>query len=128
MTNLEWLRKRLELPLYLGPSPGVWERALARTDEFLNPERVAYVVKLLRSRLLMGTHRYEDTDPRTWPQRVADGDEPSYMDKLIDKVKEYRRRKNRELLIDVINYAWLEFFEPCETDTYYKGEDRLEDF
>jgi hypothetical protein len=50
------------------------------------------------------------------------------MDKLIDKVEAYRRRKNKELLIDVLNYAWMEFFEPCETDTYYKGEDRLEDF
>lgn len=65
--------------------------------------KAKHFMALMRNRLLMGTYRY---------QAKATKAEYKYIDGLKLKLKAYEETGNTELLVDIANYALLEFEEP----------------
>lgn len=108
------------------PNPELQEKAFARVRHIFDPTTIKFILGEMRSRILMGTFRYEDTDPRPWAERVRAGEVPSYLDKLEDKIALYELGGNKEFLIDAMNYLLLEFVEPCRKHTFYRSTERHE--
>lgn len=79
--------------------------------------------KLAHDKLLMGYYRY--TDP-TNLHPTAREIKFDYIEALKNKIKRYEETHNLELLVDIRNYAMLEFRKPKYADAYYENEDDTE--
>jgi hypothetical protein len=71
-------------------------------------------LQMMINRLIVGYHRYEQ---HTGPERR------NYLRRIGDKLADYRRTGNRELLVDVANYCMREFEFPSIPETYFGADD-----
>lgn len=85
-----------------------------------------FMLQEAKDRIRMGTFRYEDTVPAPWPVMARLGLVDSYTTKAEQKLQLYRKAKNREYLVDTLNYVVMEFVEPCEEGTFYESTEREE--
>jgi len=72
------------------------------------------VVKLAKARLEMGTYRYG---------LGANHDKYDYRARITGKLERYDATGNLEFLVDVLNYAQLEFNHPSRPDAFFKAID-----
>lgn len=73
--------------------------------------------QLARGKLLMGAFRYG---------KVTDNYAYDFMQAMKNKIVRYEQTHNLELLVDIRNYAMLEFKHPRYKDAYYENEDDTE--
>lgn len=72
--------------------------------------------KLMRNRRILGAIRYGRTNAKGKPKY----DRVNTMRRKIDL---YERTKNKEALVDLANYAMVEFQEPTIEGTYFEAAD-----
>ena len=111
MTVTEWLRGRLLAGVRI---PGKEYR--------LNPEQIlednfsVEFMTLMANRLLIGFFRYG-------PLRVP-GRKPTQNIKEVRKrIALYEKTGNQEYLVDVANFAMVEFMKPCHPDPHFGSVD-----
>jgi hypothetical protein len=78
---------------------------------------------LAHGKLLIGYYRY--TDPNNLKPNVFEV-RHDFIQAMKNKIKRYEETHNLELLVDVRNYAMLEFRKPKFADAYYENEDDTE--
>lgn len=97
------------------------EGVLPSLDEIDEAVRFPLFDQLAHGKLLMGFYRYVDpSDP------LKPNDRHDFMAAMKNKIKRYEETHNLELLLDIANYAKLEFKNLMYTDTYYENEDDTE--
>ena len=79
-------------------------------------------------RLLMGSFRYEgrESDGKSYDQKAREGKEQTYGKRMANKVAEFNRTGNQEMLIDVFNYVLLEITQPTHPLTHFKSTERYD--
>lgn len=77
--------------------------------------------QLAHNKLIQGFFRYEDPQNPFKPHTFYD-----YIEAMKNKIRRYEETHNLELLVDVANYAKLEFRKPKYADSYYENEDDTE--
>ena len=77
--------------------------------------------ELAHNKLLQGFYRYEDPSDPFKPHTFYD-----YIQAMKNKIKRYEETHNLELLLDISNYAKLEFRKPKYADAYFENEDDTE--
>lgn len=75
---------------------------------------------LAHNKLLQGAYRYLN------PKHPYSEHAHDYIQALKNKLEKYERTHNLELLVDIRNYAMLEFKTPSFIDAYYECEDDTE--
>lgn len=72
--------------------------------------------QLMRNRLIMGALRYG---------RMNQAGKPQYKrtDKILKCLVQYVATGNQEMLVDLANYALLEFQEPGQVNAHWNAED-----
>lgn len=72
---------------------------------------------LCKNRLLMARFRYGAWDEEYFSR-------PHDHAKALDRLaRKYTKSRNTELLVDMVNYAWLEFFFGTHPDKHFKATD-----
>jgi hypothetical protein len=97
VTNLEWLRQRLEDQAFGRPVPPL--------DELRQTEWSPEFEQLMRNRLLMGAFRYglmRDKLKSKWKMLPS----------MRRRLDHYEETGNLEMLVDVANLCLLEFLNP----------------
>jgi len=113
MTVLDHLRAHLLASLGVPPTP---IRRLPDLDTLRTTEWCPEFEQLCRNRLVMGAFRYgQFNDPDKWKYDHIRGAEK--------KLAAYRDTGNLEHLVDVANYALLEFARPSHPQAYFRAED-----
>ncbi len=87
------------------------------SEHVANPE----FDRLVHNKLIQGFFRYEDPNDPFKKHTFYD-----YIEAMKNKIKRYEETHNLELLVDVANYAKLEFRKPKYSDAYYENEDDTE--
>ena len=77
--------------------------------------------KLSHNKLIMGFFRYSDPNDPFKPKSNYD-----FIEAMKNKIKRYEETHNIELLLDISNYAKLEFRKPKYADSYFENEDDTE--
>lgn len=77
--------------------------------------------KLAHNKLIQGFFRYTNPD-NSFPVKSN----YDYIQAMKNKIKRYEETHNLELLVDIANYAKLEFRKPRYFDAYYENEDDTE--
>ena len=77
--------------------------------------------KLAYNKLLQGFYRY--TNPENPFPKTSKYD---FIQAMKNKIARYEQTHNLELMVDVRNYAMLEFTKPQFGDAYYHNEDDTE--
>lgn len=74
--------------------------------------------ELMRNRLIMGAIRYG---------KLCEQGKPTYerAKTMAKKVALYVETKNKEVLVDLANYAMIEFIEPTEEGTFFSATDDM---
>ena len=119
------IRDHLLTGIVSNPNPKLQQLAEDRVAKLFGKE-FAFMVREAKDRIRMGTFRYEDTQPAPWPVMAKLGLVDSYMDKAEQKRQLYRKTKNQEYLVDMLNYIVMEFVGPCEEGTFYESTEREE--
>lgn len=83
------------------------------SDQVGNP----YFEKLRKNRLVMGAYRYGKIEPNS---------RYDFVEALKNKLQRYEDTHNTELLLDIANYAMLEFTKPKYSDSKFDPEDDVE--
>lgn len=86
-------------------------------------EKVSFPLfeKLAHNKLIQGFFRYEDPENLYKKESLYD-----YIEAMKNKIARYEKTHNMELLVDISNYAKLEFRKPKYSDAYYENEDDTE--
>jgi hypothetical protein len=71
-------------------------------------------LQMMIDRLIFAHYRYEIVKSPT---------ARNFLKRLEDKLRKYKKTKNRELLLDVANYAAREFRFPSMEGTYFEPEE-----
>ena len=87
-------------------------------DELRKSEWCEEFEQLMRNRLIMGAIRYG---------KLNEQDKPTYerAKTMAKKVALYVETKNKEVLVDLANYAMIEYIEPSEEGTYFAATDDM---
>lgn len=111
MTNFQNMRKRLHdaagLPLWEGTYDSIRANVKRRMLEF---------VKLMENRLIMGHMRYG-------PLQHEDKPHYDHIKAIRDKLKLYEATGNDEILVDIANYAFVEFLEGIHPRKHFSATD-----
>lgn len=114
MTNFQNMRSRLlsaaGLPVHDGNLHEIRSRVNASLSSF---------VTLMRNRLIMGHMRYGP---------LAHPDKPKYnnLAALRKKIDLYERTGNDEILVDIANYALVEFVEGVHPHKHFAATDDID--
>ena len=112
MTTTEHIRGHLLASLGYATAP----RKLPPLDELRQTEWSTAFEQHMRNRLLMGAFRYRMfCEPENWRYDFVLG--------IAKKVRLYQESGNTEHLVDVANYALLEFVQPKHPDAHWRAED-----
>lgn len=90
-------------------------------EEISESVKTPYFDKLVHNKLIQGFYRYEDPNNPFKENTFYD-----YIEAMKNKIKRYEETHNLELLVDISNYARLEFKKPKYLDAYYYNEDDTE--
>ena len=74
-----------------------------------------FIVKML-NRMLVSFHKYGKVSD-AYPEKV------DAIASLIKRLELYHETKNTEWLVDVANFAMIEFMFPRHSEAYFKGTD-----
>lgn len=111
MTNFQNMRKRLHdaagLPLWDGDVVSITANVRAKMADF---------VTLMRNRLIFGHMRYG-------PLQHEDKPHYDHIKAIRDKLKLYESTGNDELLVDIANYALVEFLEGIHPKKHFAATD-----
>lgn len=78
--------------------------------------------KLMKNRLAMGFLRYEVNNPIR-----ESGKRHDYVEAIQIKLNLYKESGNTELMVDIGNYAMLEFKDPTHPDAHFFAGDAADD-
>jgi len=100
-------------------------KGIAQHDQRINVEAQKHLIEaftnklftLCKNRLLMGRFRYGAWDEEYFNRPH---DHARALERLA---KRYKKSRNTELLVDLINYAWLEFFFGTHPDKHFHATD-----
>lgn len=113
MSVTAWLRE------HLLSSFGVWTEdpeKLPGLEELQQTEWSTEFEMCMRRRLIIGAFRYgRFQDPKKWRYDLLGG--------LGKKLQAYQKTGNRENLVDIANYALLEFVRPSHVKAHFAAED-----
>jgi len=85
-------------------------------DELRETEWNPRFIELMQNRLIMGSFRYRlFRDPLKWTSDLPAG--------LRKKLAAYEETGNTETLVDIANYALLEFTRPGHPKAHFRAED-----
>lgn len=73
--------------------------------------------KMRINRLIMGVYRYGKIEPNS---------KYDFIEALRNKLQRYTETHNLEMLLDIANYAMLEFTSPKYSDARFISEDDIE--
>lgn len=90
-------------------------------EEISESVAMPYFDQLAHNKLIQGFYRYEDPE-----KPFVDGTNYDFIQAMKNKIKRYEETHNLELLVDISNYAKLEFRKPKYVDAYYYNEDDTE--
>ena len=87
------------------------------------------VVKHAKARKLMGAFRYEqqESDGLSYEQKARLGLTQTYIERAKAKIELYEETGNLEYIIDLFNYALLEYAEPYHPDAHFESTEREEE-
>jgi len=112
MTVTELLRARIKAQINL-PVPK-HQREKISTEISSKKTALYEVTKLAAERMEIGGYRYG-----LLPSRRG-----TFLDRMKNKIKYYENTHNKEMLIDIINYAVREYMEPMYEDAYFAVDER----
>lgn len=106
-------RWKCDLPELEEPKP-----KMINIEELRESEWCEEFEQLMRNRLIMGAIRYG---------KLNEQDKPTYerAKTMAKKVALYVETKNKEVLVDLANYAMIEYIEPTEEGTYFAATDDM---
>lgn len=121
MTNTEYLRARILAGIGSRTKPSTAE---ARADAVM--ERLPWLARQGRYRLVMGSYRYEakDADGLSYEDKAQLGLRPAFWVRAVAKLDEYDRTGNQEMLVDAFNYLLLELHEPMHPRAHFASLER----
>jgi len=88
-------------------------------DEVLATEFSERFVKGMRDRMVVSYHKYG-------PLVLAYPDKVSALQSLSQRLDKYRETGNTEWLMDVANFAMIEFMRPSHPQAHFRGTDAHE--
>lgn len=106
----DWIRNHIERNYELLP-PITIEQIQEHVRERVEPG----IASLARERLAMGYVRYESRLGRA----------PDYLTWIKKMVGKYESTRNREYLVDLLNFVQLEWTNPSLADTYFEVDDNV---
>ena len=101
-------------------------QALASYNEFFAPGGVLdRMVVHAKSRKLMGAFRYEQpVSGLSYEDQARRGLAKTYMERAREKIALYEETGNMEFLVDLFNYALLEFSRPYHPNAHFESTER----
>lgn len=123
----DWMRKRLLAQAGVFAIEDGYRKIYgeARCKELFDIALPA-MISHARPRIMMGSFRYEPPKGATYAQLARDGEVPSFITKLREKLKLYEASGNQEMLVDALNYLILEWHDPVHPDHFFESTDRDE--
>jgi len=119
MRTRQWYRNnKWRLAHYL---PERRDNELPTYEEILESIQTPEFNRLADNKLIQGFYRYEKAGDCFKPKTNYD-----FLQAMKNKIARYEETHNLELLVDIANYARLEFRKPSFTDAYYENEDDTE--
>jgi len=88
-------------------------------EEILGTQVSFQFIEGMKDRMIIGYHKYGPVD-RGFPSRV------NAIESLRLRLKQYEDTGNTEYLMDVANYAMIEFMRPAHPKAHYKPTDDKE--
>lgn len=92
-------------------------RRIPSLESLLETETFPEVDKLTNNRLILAAFRYGLMAEKSKENKY------DIIEKLEGKLNNYRRTGNKEYLLDLINYAKIEFRYPSKAGAYFNAED-----
>jgi len=122
----KWSSRLLEQAgVHSAPDPPKQKRAEQRVQKVFKD--LDFIVAHAKARIRMGTFRYETADSVPWNRLAKANLVPTYFEKMDEKKDMYKATGNREYLVDMFNYIFLEWVNPCEHETtFFKSTEREE--
>ena len=118
MTEHDQIRARLLAPIQtegVGANPGLAREAEAHADRYMT--QAPFVLRECRLRLLMGHIRYGSK-----VCQATDGlGATAYMTRMHQKLDNYLATGNAEMLIDVVNYVFLELTDQTHPAFHFQS-------
>jgi hypothetical protein len=97
--------------------PEIRKNELPSLDELMHSEWSEEFDNYAKGKMIMGAYRYGV---------LRKNNRFDFMAAMSSKIQLYHKTHNLELLVDIRNYAMLEFLKPGYADAYYYNEDDTE--
>lgn len=131
-TVTEHIRAHMLRSIVDHPSPTqrrTEQQAYAALQGFFDHPRYRELLVHCEARRLMGGYRYEAkrADGSSYEGRAARGKEKPYYERMREKMVLFLETGNLEFLVDVRNYADLEFIYRSHPAAYFASTERYDD-
>ena len=116
MTVSEWLRHRLLSKVRPDPPIGLKQKDLQDEGSILDDHASVEFLTLMMNRLVLGYFRYG-------PRKVRGRRPTQNIKEIRRRITLYEKTGNQEHLVDVANFALVEFMKPCHENAHFGSQD-----